>query len=79
MVEEAALSKLTELHCSVTPKLYSSKIQAQDDDDKSWIPRGYLIMLMMEKLSGVGMDTSYTSQEPDKKAHVQTQLRISLK
>lgn len=78
MRKEAALPKLTELHCSVTPKLYFSKTQAQDGDDRSWIPGGYLIILMTEKLPGVGMDPFYISQEPDKKAQIQTQLPISL-
>ena len=50
-MEVEALSILTNAGCSSTPALFSW-VQKQQDSDL-WVPGGYILYILMEKLPGV--------------------------
>jgi hypothetical protein len=50
-MEITALSRLTRTKCLYTPKLLS--ILRKEQDSTMWVPGGYLIFILMEKLPGV--------------------------
>jgi hypothetical protein len=50
-MEITALKRLTRTECPHTPKLLS--ILRKEQDPTMWIPGGYLVFILMEKLPGV--------------------------
>ncbi|KAH8811426.1 hypothetical protein F5884DRAFT_782070 [Xylogone sp. PMI_703] len=53
-MEIKALEALTNAKCSSAPKLLAWKVDKQDWD--SWVPGGYLVYVLMEKLPGIIVD-----------------------
>lgn len=50
-IEVEALSILTNAHCSCMPALLSWVKRKQGDDQ--WVPGGYILYILMEKLPGL--------------------------
>jgi hypothetical protein len=50
-LEIKALSRLTRTKCPYTPKFLS--IRRKEQDSTMWVPGGYLVFILMEKLPGV--------------------------
>ncbi|KAL1998286.1 hypothetical protein VTN02DRAFT_6464 [Thermoascus thermophilus] len=65
-MEVETLSILTNAHCSCTPALFSWVKKQQGNDQ--WVPGGYILYILMEKLPGVNPAPIYdhmTRQERD--------------
>lgn len=58
-MEVTALKRLTRMKCSYTPKLLS--ILRQEQDSTMWVPGGWLIFILMEKVPGVPLDNLWNS------------------
>ena len=73
--EIEALCHLTKKQCSSTPKLFSWK--ADEQTDKEWVPGGYKLSILMEKLPGSDpSDLFLTGQMP---IHERNSLRKAFK
>ncbi|KAL2004255.1 hypothetical protein VTN02DRAFT_4770 [Thermoascus thermophilus] len=61
------LDELTKKGCSCTPKLLSFATQKQRDTD--WVPGGYIVFILMEKLPGRDL-TAFDTFSPDRRYEV---------
>ncbi len=50
-MEITALNRLTRVKCPYTPKLLS--LLRKEQDSTTWVPGGWLIFILMEKVPGV--------------------------
>lgn len=54
VLEIDRLERLTELGCTSTPRLIDYERMTQDD--KMWLPGGYIVYILMELLPGISLD-----------------------
>ena len=82
--ETDTLDALTEAHCTVTPKLYLLQPALQDesilrgkDGCEFWMPGGYIVYIVMQKLPAVPLDWNMFWNEfnPEKRAELRNSFR----
>ncbi|PGH06056.1 hypothetical protein GX51_02647 [Blastomyces parvus] len=70
------LTDLNEKGCSVTPKLLTWDRFQQSSE--MLVPGGYVAILVMEKLPGVSLDSSFWKYDREKRDNVRAAFRIAL-
>ncbi|PYI31089.1 hypothetical protein BP00DRAFT_425884 [Aspergillus indologenus CBS 114.80] len=74
--EIEALRALTNAGCSCTPRYIASKHEHQSLE--SWVPRGFLDYIVMEKLEGVTLSERYFSfLPPEEQKEIRTAFKSS--
>lgn len=59
--ETNALSDLTDAQCSSTPKIFA--VLPQRQGSQLWVPGGYLVAILMEKINGQNMSRVWNGEE----------------
>lgn len=83
--EIEGLKRVTEAHCKMTPRLLGVKIEQQDEtlSVRWWMPGGYVVYILMEKLPAVPLDYYYfwdldaTEREDIRKSFKEGLLSVS--
>lgn len=82
--ETDTLDALTGAHCTVTPKLYLLHPDLQDqsilrgkDGRTYWMPRGYIVYIVMQKLPAIplNLDIFWNKFSQEKRTEIRTSFR----
>ena len=71
-----ALTRLTRGKCPYTPKLLS--ILSEKQDHKMWIPGGFIVFILMEKVPGVPLDNFWSDMTRSQRDEVRNAFRKTL-